>query len=709
MPRGRGAWMRTIGAETIEVAGSGAVGFRRRLNRIYLRYTAGFVVFVAAIAVLERAGLPRHWIGVLFLLATVGLYAVIGIVSRTTDVTEYYVAGRRVPAMYNGMATAADWMSAASFIGLAGTLYLQGYGGLAYVMGWTGGYVLVALLLAPYLRRFGQFTIPDFLAERYGGSLARLIGLVSAILCSFVYLVAQIYAVGLITTQLTGVDFVLGIFLGLGGVLVCSFLGGMRAVTWTQVAQYIILVIAYLTPVVWLSIKQTGMPIPQLAAGAQLGKLAAREQQLLQDPKEIEVRALFKARADAYAARLKDVPAALAAERSAAQARSRELKEAQAPLREIQSADRAIAKLPRNEAQAREVWTRERAGDTVRAQPLAGMPLHTRPFAGDPHGDAQERAVFADSRRNFIALVFCLMVGTAALPHILMRSYTVPSVRAARESVVWSLLFISVLYMTAPVLAILVKFEILSGVVGLPFDHLPQWIAGWTRVDPGLVSVVDINHDGILQLGEIRIGSDLVVLAMPEISGLPYVVSGLVAAGGLAAALSTADGLLLTISNALSHDLYFKLLGPHASTGRRVTISKVLLLVAALAAAAVAAQRPADILYLVTAAFSIAASAFFPALVLGIFWTRTNKWGALCGMAGGLTLTVYYLVRNEPWLRSVFAITAPIDLWHGILPVSAGVYGVPLGFALCVLVSLLTPAPAASTRRFVRGLRQPDA
>ena len=202
-----------------------AAAFRRRLNRVYLVYTAGFISFIAALALLEQIGLPRRWIGVMFLLATVSLYAGIGIVSRTTDATEYYVAGRRVPAIFNGMATGADWMSAASFIGLAGTLYLQGYGGLAYVMGWTGGYCLVALLLAPYLRKFGGYTIPDFLGERYGGHLPRLIGVVAAILCSFVYLVAQIYGVGLITSQLTGLDFVLGIFLGLGGILVCSFLG----------------------------------------------------------------------------------------------------------------------------------------------------------------------------------------------------------------------------------------------------------------------------------------------------------------------------------------------------------------------------------------------------------------------------------------------------------------------------------------------------
>jgi len=689
------------------VVRSEATAFKRRLDRIYLRYTVGFVAFVGLLAVLEQTGLPRRWIGVIFLLATIALYAAIGIVSRTTNAAEYYVAGRRVPALYNGMATAADWMSAASFIGLAGTLYLQGYGGLAYVMGWTGGFVLVALLLAPYLRKFGEYTIPDFLAARYGGRLPRLIGLLAAILCSFVYLVAQIYGVGLITTQLTGVDFVLGIFLGLGGVLVCSFLGGMRAVTWTQVAQYIILVIAYLVPVVWLSMKQTGVPLPQLAAGQQLAKLGEREQQLLRDPKELEVRALFKARADAYANKLKDVPSALATDRAQAQQRSLELKAANAPLRSIQLADKALATQPKSEVAARETWTRAQALDEARAQPLAGMPLHAQQFAGDPYGDATARKTFDDSRRNFLALVFCLMVGTAALPHILMRSYTTPSVKAARESVAWSLFFILLLYLTAPALAVLVKFEVFNGLVGLPFDRLPVWIASWTRIDPALVSVIDINHDGILQLGEIRIGGDLVVLATPEIAGLPYVITGMVAAGGLAAALSTADGLLLTISNALSHDLYFKLLGPASSSTRRVTVSKVLLLVAALAAAAVAAQRPADILFLVTAAFSIAASAFFPALVLGIFWSRANRWGALCGMVGGLGLTLYYLVRNDTWLRGLFGVTAPADLWWGILPISAGVFGVPLGFAVCVLVSLSTPAPPVESRAFVRGVRHP--
>jgi cation/acetate symporter len=681
--------------------------YRRRLARVYLGCAAGFIAFVVAVALLEHIGLPRRWIGLLFLLATVALYAGIGIVSRTTDADEYYVAGRRVPAIFNGMATGADWMSAASFIGLAGTLYLQGYGGLAYVMGWTGGYCLVALLLAPYLRKFGQYTIPDFLGERYGGHLPRLIGVAAAILCSFVYLVAQIYGVGLITSQLTGLDFVLGIFLGLGGILLCSFLGGMRAVTWTQVAQYIILVLAYLVPVVWLAVKQTGVPVPQAIYGQQLAKISEREQQLLHDPKEIEVIAAFMARAEMDAAKLKDVPKALLADRSAAQALVERLKASDAPLVQIQAADKAAASLPKNEAQAREAWTRSQAANEARTKPPAGMPLHAQQFAGDPDGSAAERRAFESSRRNFLALVFCLMFGTAALPHILVRSYTTPSVREARESVAWSIFFISVLYVTAPALAVLVKFEVFNSLVGLPFDRLPAWIASWSKIDPALVSVTDINRDGVLQLGELRIGGDLIVLATPEIAGLPYVISGMVAAGGLAAALSTADGLLLTISNALGHDLYHKVIDREASAARRVTISKVLLLMAALAAAAVAAQRPADILFLVSAAFSLAASAFFPALVLGIFWSRANKWGAALGMSCGLGMAVYYMVRNEAWLRSVFGVTAPVDLWFDITPVSAGAFGVPLGFAVIVVTSLLTPAPAVEQRSMTRRLRYP--
>jgi cation/acetate symporter len=282
--------------------------FNRQLKKTYTWYVGGFLVFLVVLAILEQMGMPKAWIGYTFLFATIGLYAGIGIMSRTADVSEYYVAGRRVPALFNGMATGADWMSAASFIGMAGTLFLSGYDGLAFVMGWTGGYCLVALFLAPYLRKFGQFTIPDFLGARYGGNIVRTIGIIAAIICSFVYVVAQIYGVGLITSRFTGLEFGLGVFVGLGGILVCSMLGGMKAVTWTQVAQYIILIIAYLTPVVWLGIKHTGIPVPQVAYGPVLQKVGELEKKINADPKEQEVRKIFKDRADTANANLKDPP-----------------------------------------------------------------------------------------------------------------------------------------------------------------------------------------------------------------------------------------------------------------------------------------------------------------------------------------------------------------------------------------------------------------
>jgi cation/acetate symporter len=682
--------------------------FKAQLNKVYTWYTGGFIAFIIVLGVLEQMGLPRQWIGFIFLIATVALYAGIGIMSRTTDAAEYYVAGRRVPAIYNGMATGADWMSAASFIGMAGTLYLTGYGGLAFIMGWTGGYCLVALFLAPYLRKFGQFTIPDFLGARFEGNLPRFIGIVAAILCSFTYVVAQIYGVGLITARLSGLAFEVGIFVGLGGILVCSFLGGMRAVTWTQVAQYIILIIAYLVPVVWLSVKQTSVPIPQAVYGYQLQKVTEAEKRLIDDPKEKEVIAAFKAQADGFAAKLKDIPTALEADRAAAQKKVADLKAANAPAADVQAAEKALAAVPADAAAAKKAWEAAQKASADRAKPLGGMPRHANQFAGDPNGDEKAKKTFDESRRNFLALVFCLMVGTAALPHILMRYYTTPSVKEARESVTWSLFFIFLLYFTAPALAVLVKYEMFTVLVGTPFDKLPEWIAAWNRVDPTLLSVVDINKDGIFQLGEMKIGGDIIVLATPAIGGLPYVISGMVAAGGLAAALSTADGLLLTIANALSHDLYYKMIDPNAPTSRRVAISKALLLVVALAAAGVAAQKPADILFLVSAAFSFAAAAFFPALVLGIFWKRANKWGASLGMIAGLGTTFYYMATTQAWMRGIFGVTSPVELWFGIQPISAGLFGVPIGFAVIIIVSLLTGAPKKETQELVEHVRYPN-
>ena len=685
-----------------------SMAFRRKLHVVYAGYALCFGLFILVMAVLEQWGLSRQLIGFTFLAAPMVIYAVIGVMSRTTDAAEYYVAGRRVPAIYNGMATAADWMSAASFIGMAGTLYLTGYDGLAFVLGWTGGYCLVALLLAPYLRKFGQYTIPDFLGARYEGNLTRMIGLVAAILCSFIYVVAQIYGVGLITTRLTSIaSFEVGVFLGMGGILVCSFLGGMKAVTWTQVAQYIVLVVAYLVPVVWLSVKQTGVPIPQISYGYQLQKVSEAELGFRMDPKEQQVIALYQQRVDELDAKLRDVPAALVADQLAAERRVQSLLASQAPQREIQAAERLQGALPKSETEARVVWAREREAYQARAKPLAGMPDHATQFAGNPDGLPEEQQQYTESRRNFLALVFCLMVGTAGLPHILTRYYTTPSVKEARESVSWSLLFILLLYITAPALAVMVKFEVFTSLVGTPFDQLPGWIANWHKVDPKLMSVTDINGDGILQLGELHIGGDIIVLATPEIAGLPFVISGLVAAGGLAAALSTADGLLLTIANALSHDLYHKVVRPDASTARRVVMSKLLLLVVAGGAAFVAAQKPANILFLVSAAFSLAASAFFPALVLGVFWRRANRWGAASGMLAGFGLSFYYIATTHPWMRGLFGVTGPIELWWGILPISAGVFGVPLGFAVIVLVSLLTPRPSPQVMQMVDELRYP--
>ena len=370
--------------------------FNSQLKKVYTWYTGGFLMFVIALAILEQMGLPRQWIGYIFLLATIGLYAGIGVMSRTSDAAEYYVAGRRVPAFFNGMATGADWMSAASFIGMAGTLYLTGYGGLAFVIGWTGGYVLVALLLAPYLRKFGQFTIPDFLGARYGGNIPRFVGIVAAILCSFTYVVAQIYGVGLITTRLTGVPFELGVFLGLAGILVCSFLGGMRAVTWTQVAQYIILIIAYMIPVVWLAVKQTGFPIPELIYGQQLQKVTAREAELIKDPKELQVRDIFKTRAADASANLKDIDKSFAAGKARLQGDIDKLRAENAPADRLAVAEKALTAFPKDAAAAKAQWTKDAA-----LAARAGPPLrHAEAFPGAT--DAARDI----SRRNFLALVF---------------------------------------------------------------------------------------------------------------------------------------------------------------------------------------------------------------------------------------------------------------------------------------------------------------
>jgi cation/acetate symporter len=591
------------------------------LGKIFGLYTVGFLGVTTLIGVAELLfGLSKWWIGWLFMGLSLGIYVVIGIITRTSEADQYYVAGRRVPAFYNGMATGSDWMSAASFISMAGALSVQGFSGLAYVMGWTGGYLLLAVFLGPYLRQFGAYTIPDFLGARYGGNTARLVGVVAAIACSFTYLIAQVTGVGLIVARFIGIDYNIGVFVGLLGVLFCSVLGGMRSVTWTQVAQYIILIISYLVPVVYLSWALFAVPVPELTYGALLQRNNAKEIEITRDAKEKESRALWKQEADALGAKLK----------------AGGLAEADA--------------------------------EKVKAQQAVALSQATAPAASENAQFGRYLSVPSGTGMwNFLALTFCLMVGTAGLPHILTRYYTTPSVRQARTSVGWSLFFIFLLYFTAPAYAAFARFSVFTNLVGSKISELPGWVTFWKPA--GLFEVVDKNGDGIVQWADFVIRStDFVVLATPEIAGLPFVITGLVMAGGLAAALSTADGLLLTIANAISHDLYYNVIDRSASLAKRLTITKIFLVVTAVIAAWVATYRLAIIVELVAWAFSLAAASFFPALVMGIWWRRANKQGAVAGMVAGLLVTAYYMIGSRFYGVS----------WFGTQTIASAIFGLPV-------------------------------
>jgi cation/acetate symporter len=652
--------------------------FTQNLGKIYGLYTGVFIAFVVVLGIAEQLGLQAKYIGWTFMGVTIGVYALIGILSRTTKISQYYIAGRQVPAVYNGMATGSDWMSAASFISMAGALYALGYDGLAYIMGWTGGYVLLAVFLAPYLRKFGQFTIPDFLGMRYEGNFARNAGILAAIITSFTYLIAQVTGVGIITSRFLGISFEVGVFVGLGGILVCSVLGGMRAVTWTQVAQYIILIIAYLVPVTVLSVKETGVPIPQLMYGQVLQKIDVKEKEIIASPKEQEVRDIHKKRAADLDAKIKALPASLDEERKKLQDKLAALP-ADVPAKDREAIEKDIKALPKSVEEAKEKWTD--AKKKAEAASKAPKP-YTQPFA-------------RMDMKNMLILTLCLMVGTAGLPHILMRFYTTPSVKQARSSVGWALFFIFLLYFTAPAYAAFARNEILTNVVGQPIALLPGWVESWGKV--GLFSVKDLNGDGILQFAEITLHTDLIVLATPEIAGLPYVIAGLVAAGGLAAALSTADGLLLVIANALSHDLYFKQINPKASTTLRLTIARILLVVVALAGAWVAQYRLAIIVELVAWAFSLAAASFFPALVMGIWYKKATRAGAIAGILVGLGVTVFYLLGSR-----FFGLD-----WFGIKTIGSGIFGLPAGFITIWIVSQFTKPPSKEVMELIDSVRYP--
>jgi cation/acetate symporter len=588
--------------------------FIKSLPKIYGMYTGGFILFILLMAVLEQVGLGADTIGILFVVFTIFIYAAIGWLSRTMQVDAYYVAGRQVPPVFNGMATAADWMSGASFVALAGGIYFGGHGYLAFVVGWTGGYVLVNSLMAPYLRKFGCYTVPDFIGTRYGGNLARFLAVIVLVIASFTYVTAQINATGTIAARALQIPFEYGVWFGLLGILLCSMLGGMRAVTWTQVAQYIVLIIAYLVPVIWMSNKQGFGIIPHFSYGDAVMKIAELEQTL-----------------------------------------------------KVGTA--AVKSLP-----GLKVLTT----------------LHNAP------GDAM-------ASWKFVTLALCMMAGTASLPHILMRYFTTPSVRAARKSVAWSLFFIFLLYFTAPALATLSKLQILdptlaTSIIGKKIVDVQalEWIQKWSSI--GMLAISDSNGDGILQVNEFFMRPDIVVLATPEIAGLPFVISGLVAAGGMAAAMSTADGLLLAIANALSHDLYYKIIDPKADTKVRLIVARVLLVVIGVAAALVASLQLTGILGAVAWAFCFACSGLFFPLVLGVWWKRANKAGAIAGMFFGFVAGSAYLyyLRNGG---------AP---WIGIDHLRFGMIGMPVSLVAMVVVSLLTPAPDAETQAMVDETRDPS-
>ncbi|WP_109481366.1 sodium:solute symporter family protein [Paraburkholderia sp. C35] len=667
-----------------------------RLVRSYSLYTLGFFGFIYLLWRIEAVSGPGMWIGYVFLFVPIAVYAVIGLLSRTSDLVEYYVAGRRVPSAFNGMATAADWLSAASFIGLAGTVYATGYDGLSYMMGWTGGYCLVAFLLAPYVRKLARYTIPDFLGTRFSSNAVRGLAALSAILCSFVYLVAQIQGVGLIATRFIGVDFAIGIFCGLAGILVCSFLGGMRAVTWTQVAQYIILIVAFLIPVSMIAHKDGLGWVPQLNYGRLMERVESLERTVRDAPTEQAVRDDYRMRAALIQTQIDSLPQSYLDEKGRLTAQLDDLRRHNGPLREIAGLQRRIDDFPRDPATAQIVWAQQRAEALQRAP--APVPMHA-PFPAAHEADGRLH------QRNFLSLLLCLSLGTASLPHILTRYNTTTSVASARRSVGWTLFFVALFYLTVPVLAVLIKYEILSNIVGHRFVDLPQWVTQWRRVEPYMLSIADVNGDGIVRWSEIQMQPDMVVLAAPEIAGLPYVMSGLIAAGALAAALSTADGLLLTIANALSHDVYYHMVDPNASSQKRVTISKILLLGVALFASYVASLNTGNILFLVGAAFSLAASSLFPVLVLGVFWKRTTRLGAVAGMVAGLVVCIWYIVSTYPFFTQLTGFVGP--RWFGIEPISSGVFGVPAGFLVTVLVSLVDRKPDAYTMALVDYIRHP--
>lgn len=540
------------------------------------------------------------------------LYIAIAIGSRASSTGEFYVAGGRVPPVVNGMATAADWMSAASFISMAGAISFMGRDGSVYLMGWTGGYVLLALLLAPYLRKFGKYTVPDFIGDRYYSQLARLVAVVCAVFVSFTYVAGQMRGVGIVFSRFLGVGVEAGVGVGMAIVFFYAVLGGMKGITYTQVAQYCVLIFAYLVPAIFISLMMTGNPVPQLGFG---GSLLDGSGHLLD-------------RLDGLS---------------------------------------------------------EQLG-----------------FAAYTSG--------GKSTIDVLFITAALMVGTAGLPHVIVRFYTVPKVSAARSSAGWALLFIALLYTTAPAVAAFARTNLLSTISGAEYAKVPGWFKNWEAT--GLIRFEDKNGDGLIQYvgpnasvaNELTIDRDIMVLANPEIAELPGWVIGLVAAGGLAAALSTAAGLLLVISTSIAHDLVRRGLRADMTERGELNVARLSAAVAVLVAGYFGIRPPGFVAEVVAFAFGLAAASFFPAIILGIFTKRMNKQGAISGMIVGLCFTAAYIV----YFKFVNpALNAPAHWWFGVSPEGIGTVGMLLNFAVASLVAAFTPAPPADVQEMVENIREP--
>ncbi|MDP9820752.1 sodium:solute symporter family protein [Nocardioides massiliensis] len=528
------------------------------------------------------------------------LYIYIAYASRVKDTAGFYVAGGGIPAPANGAAIAADWMSAASFISMAGIIALStnGYDGSVYLMGWTGGYVLLALLLAPYLRKFGKYTIPDFVGDRYSET-ARMVAVVCTVVISFVYVAGQMSGTGLVFARFLNVNATTGVIIGMVIVFFYAVLGGMKGITWTQVAQYSVLIVAYLIPAVAISTELTSIPVPQIGFGQILAELDGLQRDL---------------------------------------------------------------------------------------------------------GFAEYTAAFTNMNMlNVTLMTATLMFGTAGLPHVIVRFYTAKNVRAARFSALWALFFIALLYTTAPSIAAFSKLNILQDVSGAAVDNLPGWAQTWADVD--LITVDDLNGDGVIDYGadaanELVINNDILVLAAPEIAGLPAPIIGLVAAGALAAALSTASGLLLVISSSIANDVYYKRINPQATEARQLMVGRIAMAAAIVVAGYLGINPPGFVAQVVALAFGIACASFFPVLVLGIFWKKCTAMGATAGMLTGLVVTLAYML----WTIDIYGNSEGI---FGIAETSFGVVGMALNFLVTIVVSQFTPKPSPVMQELVEEIRYP--